>query len=383
VRATPRSSGAAQAWLIGGVIALVALLGILLLGGDDTGPPLSPGSDDRLGTSALVALAGELGAEVEISDSLPDLEGEGGPDVVLLFQDLLDETQVDEIQRWVDGGGRLVVTDPLSGFVPPEVDRFDQVSELGSPGAIDGSCDIGALEGIEVSGIDPHNGGVLYQAPVGSATCIDDPTGAAHVVATDEGAGTVVALGGAGMLVNAALDEGENAPVATALLAPEAGTRLLVLEPGFLGGTGGGEDSLVDLISPGVKRALAQLALAFAVYALWRAWRLGRPVQERQPVAVAGSELVAAVGNLLDRTRSPRHAADRLRADLWRFLSDRLGVPAGTPVDVMVAVAADRTGIDEARLRAALEPRPVDDDAALQELARTIDRIREEVLAHV
>jgi hypothetical protein len=376
VRATPRSSGAAQAWLIGGVIALVALLGILLLGGDDTGPPLSPGSDDRLGTSALVALAGELGAEVEISDSLPDLEGEGGPDVVLLFQDLLDETQVDEIQRWVDGGGRLVVTDPLSGFVPPEVDRFDQVSELGSPGAIDGSCDIGA-------GIDPHNGGVLYQAPVGSATCIDDPTGAAHVVATDEGAGTVVALGGAGMLVNAALDEGENAPVATALLAPEAGTRLLVLEPGFLGGTGGGEDSLVDLISPGVKRALAQLALAFAVYALWRAWRLGRPVQERQPVAVAGSELVAAVGNLLDRTRSPRHAADRLRADLWRFLSDRLGVPAGTPVDVMVAVAADRTGIDEARLRAALEPRPVDDDAALQELARTIDRIREEVLAHV
>jgi hypothetical protein len=383
VSAPARSSGTAQAWLVGGGIAVVALLGILLVGGDDSGPPLSPESDDRLGTSALVVLAGELGAEVDTADTLPDLQAEGGPDVVLLFQDLLDETQADEIQSWVEGGGRLVVTDPLSRFVPPEVDRFDRTIELGSPASVDGRCDIGALDGIEVSGIDPHNGGVLYQAPVGAATCIDAPTSGAYVVATDEGSGTVVALGGAGILVNAALDEGQNAPVASALLAPEPGTRLLVLEPGFLGGTGGGDDSLVDLISPGVKRALVQLALAFAVYALWRAWRLGRPVQERQPVAVAGSELVAAVGNLLDRTHSPRPAADRLRADLWRFLSDRLGVPTGAPVDVMVAVAAERTGIDEARLRAALEPRPVEDDAALLELARTIDRIREEVLAHV
>lgn len=381
--APARSSGTAQAWLVGGGIAVVALLGILLVGGDDSGPPLSPESDDRLGTSALVVLAGELGAEVDTADTLPDLQAEGGPDVVLLFQDLLDETQADEIQSWVEGGGRLVVTDPLSRFVPPEVDRFDRTIELGSPASVDGRCDIGALDGIEVSGIDPHNGGVLYQAPVGAATCIDAPTSGAYVVATDEGSGTVVALGGAGILVNAALDEGQNAPVASALLAPEPGTRLLVLEPGFLGGTGSGDDSLVDLISPGVKRALVQLALAFAVYALWRAWRLGRPVQERQPVAVAGSELVAAVGNLLDRTHSPRPAADRLRADLWRFLSDRLGVPTGAPVDVMVAVAAERTGIDEARLRAALEPRPVEDDAALLELARTIDRIREEVLAHV
>jgi hypothetical protein len=379
----PARTGAAQAWLVGAAIAAVTVLGVVAVGGDGGGPPLSPRSDEPLGTSALVVLAGELGAQVDVTDRLPDLDGPGGPDVVLLLADLLEGDQMDEVRRWVDGGGRLVVTDPLSGFVPPEVGFFDETSELGSPGSLNGACEIRALEGIDVAAVEPRNGGVLYQPPVGSETCLDGAGGAAHIVATEEGAGTVVALGGAGILVNAALDEGENAPVAAALLAPETGTRVVVLEPGLLGGTGVGGRSLIDLISPGVKRALVQAALAFAVYAVWRAWRLGRPVPERQPVAVAGSELVAAVGNMLDRTRSPGHAADLLRADLWRFLANRLGVPAGAGLDVLVAVAAERTGIDEARLRQALERRPVDGDADLLALASTIDHIREEVLAHV
>ena len=46
-------------------------------------------------------------------------------------------------------------------------------------------------------------------------------------------------------------------------------------------------------------------------------------------------------------------------------------------------MAARRTSLDEAELRKALAPGPVASDAALADLARTIDRIREEVLAHV
>jgi hypothetical protein len=136
-------------------------------------------------------------------------------------------------------------------------------------------------------------------------------------------------------------------------------------------------------VPDGVKRAILQLAVAFAIFAVWRARRLGRPVPEPQPVAVAGSELVAAVGNLLDRTRSPVHAAELLRADLRRFLADHLGLPADSPPEVLATVAADRTGVDEARLLWALGPQPITDDAGLVTLARTIDSIREEVLAHV
>jgi hypothetical protein len=155
-----------------------------------------------------------------------------------------------------------------------------------------------------------------------------------------------------------------------------------VLEPGRVTGAGGGDRTLIELIDPAVKRAFWQLVVAFLAYAIWRARRLGRPVAEPQPVAVAGSELVAAVGNLLDRTGSTDHAAALLRADLRRFLANHLGVPADTPPEVFAAVAAERTGVDPQALEWALGSQPVGDDAGLLALADTIDRIREEVLAH-
>lgn len=375
------SSGSARGWIVGAVLAGVTVLAVLAIGGSGDDVPLDPRSDERLGTSAVVALAGELGGDVSIADRLPDLEA-AGPDVIVLFADLLDDDQRTVLDEWIDRGGRLVVTDPGSEFTPATLGPFDSVDDLGPSRTIVGRCEIDALADIDVAGIEPRNGGVLYDAEIGSQTCVDDGLGAAYIVATDQGQGTVVSLGGSGMLVNAALAQGENAPVVAALVAPEPGTDLLVLEPGALAGGGGGR-TLRDLIPSGVERAIGQLAIAFTVYALWRARRLGRPVAEPQPVTVAGSELVAAVGNLLDRTRTPDHAAALLRADLRRFLADHLGVPASSSPEVLATVAAERTGADEAGLRWALGPAPVTDDAGLVALANTIDRIRTEVLTHV
>ena len=90
---------------------------------------------------------------------------------------------------------------------------------------------------------------------------------------------------------------------------------------------------------------------------------------EPRPSPIAGSELVAAVGTLLDRSRSPGHAADLLRRDLRRFLADHLGVPPDAPADVVATVAAERSGADEADLRAAPRRAPVTDDAGLAALA--------------
>jgi len=372
--------------LIGASVVLATLLGVWLVGQTTqgrSGPALSPTSDDRLGTSALVALAGELGTDVEVTDKLPALTtGDDPPDIVLLFLDLLDEDQTKLVVDWVDAGGTLVVTDPASSFAPRRAGVFDRPSDLGAPTRLRQDCEIDPLAGIDVSAVRPRHGGVLYHSPVGSDTCLDDGSGSAYVVVTGEGDGNVVAVGGAGIMVNAALAKGENAPVAAALLAPQPGTRLLVLEPGPLATTGGGR-TLGELISPGVKAALLQLALAFVVYALWRAKRLGRPVLEPQPVAVAGSELVAATGGLLDRSRSPQYAGELLRRDLRAFLSDRLGVPRDAQLGVLAAVTAERTGLDEHMLGWALGPEPVLDDSQLVTLARTIDRIREEVLTHV
>ncbi|HET6953325.1 MAG TPA: DUF4350 domain-containing protein [Acidimicrobiales bacterium] len=379
---------AGRTWLIGGAAVLLTVLGILAVGAPGGDTPLSPTSDERLGTSALVALAGELGADVTTSDRLPELDGPGPrPEVMVLLRDVLGDGQRDAVDAWIDGGGRLIVTDPSSPYAPEVVDDFSETSDLGPRRTLDGDCEIGALDAVEVAGVEPHNGGLLFHPGSAGRTCLSDATGAAFLVATDRGGGTVLAMGGSGLVVNEALAGGENAAVVAAVVAPTPGTRVVVLEPGALAGSGGGGRTLGDLVSPAVKAALAQLGIACVVFALWRARRLGRPVAEPQPVALAGSELVAAVGTLYNRTGAPAHAAEVLRAELRGFLGVRLGVPRDAGDEALAAVAAERIGIDADRVRAALgvgpAARPVTDDAALVALARTIDRIREEVLAHV
>jgi hypothetical protein len=382
--APSRRAGSLAGWAVAGAGVLVTVLAVVAIGGGGRdGDPLSPTSDAPLGTSAMVALAGDLGAEVDVSDSLPDLGADDAPAVVVLFLDLLDDDQRDALEDWVTAGGVLVVTDPVSSFTPPVSDEFVTIDDLAPASRLAAACDIDALEGIDVADVDPRNGGVLYEPDPGATSCVDNGSGDAYIVATDRGEGTVVAVGGAGMMVNAALAEGENAPVVTALVAPEEGTRLLVLEPGPLAGSSTGRRSLRELIPAGVWRAILQLAVAFVVYAVWRSRRLGRPVPEPAPSPIAGSELVAAVGTLLDRSRSPGHAADLLRRDLRRFLGDHLGVPPDTPADVLATLAAERTRIDPAALQAALGGPPVTDDQQLAALAATIDRIRQEVLTHV
>jgi hypothetical protein len=385
----PAAPAASRAWVAGGLVAAVTVIALVAIGRSSPEQPLDPRSDARLGTSALVALVDRLGGTVEIGERLPEPGAVDGPDVVVLLADRLDDRAHAQLADWVTAGGTLVVVDPGSSFTPEVVGTFDDSASLagvdhvdtgGPPGGGAVRCDVQPIANLDLAAIEPRNGGVLYEVPPGADACIRGD-GDAYIVATNEGAGAVVAIGGSGMLVNAALAHGENAAVVAALVAPLDTTDVLMLEP-TARATGAGGRSLIDLISPNVKRGLVQLGIAFAVYALWRALRLGRPVDEAQPVAVAGSELVAAVGSLLDRSRSPQHAAVLLRTDLRRWLTERLGVPAGAPTEVLVEVAATRTGVDKARLRWALGDTPVTDDAGLVALADTIDRIHEEVFAH-
>ena len=95
-----------------------------------------------------------------------------------------------------------------------------------------------------------------------------------------------------------------------------------------------------------MRLALGQLLVAFVVFALWRARRLGKPVAEVPPVQIAASELVVAVGNLLQKSGKPEAAAARLRADLHRELVGRLGVSPSASADVVADLASQRTGVD-------------------------------------
>lgn len=356
-------------WVAIAVAVGLALLLAAYLGGRPgrDGPPLDPRSDGPLGTSALVSLLEELGARVDLSVGLPRPSDR----VALLLQDRLDEAQVREVEQWVRAGGTLVVTDPGSRLVPAPVDRF------AAPGSVrlePDRCSISALADLDAV---EAGAAVRYRLGPADQSCFGDGT-EAFVVQRELGSGQIVAVGGAAFVTNELLGERDNAVLAATLLAPRADGTVRVVEAPLP--AGGGDQTLSDLVSDGVRRGLLQAAVAFVLYALWRAIRLGRPVPEQQPVDVAGSELVAAIGRLLAQTRSPGAAADVLRERARRMLQTRLGVPASTPVEVLAEIAAARSATPVSDVLTAIGEHPVTTDAELVGVARAVASFQQEVL---
>jgi len=349
---------------VGGALLVAALLGGRP--GRD-GPPLDPRSDGPLGTSALVSLLEGLDANVVLTPGVPAVDD----DVALVLQDRLDEAQTASLHDWVRRGGTLVVTDPASNLTPVVVEQ----GFVPDSGTIEpGRCTIPALD--QVSRID-GGAAVRFEPAEADGICFGDRQDGAFVVQTAVGGGQVVAVGGAAFLTNDLLGHDANAVLAAALLAPVAGTQVRVVEPPVP--AGGGDKSLRDLVPGGVQRALAQLGVAFVLYAVWRAIRLGQPVPEEQPVAIAGSELVSAVGRLLSRARAPGAAAHTVREGARRALRARLGVPPEVPTSELAAIGAARLGLPLDDVLTAVDDRPVTTDAELVAVARAVASIHQEV----
>jgi hypothetical protein len=339
------------------------LLAVFLIGRPRSdGPPLDPSSSGRLGTRALVLLLEDLGADVSVREGPPASDD----DVVLVLSDALEDDQRAAVRRHVEAGGRLVVADPSSSLQPFPVGDPLRARTLRR------GCDVPALADVQT--VDPV-GGIGFDVAAPGTPCFPGE-GGAFVAVADDGPGTVVGIGGAGALTNSSLGEVDNAVLAAALLAPEPGTRVAILRPAAVGG---GSRSLSDLIAPGVKGALLQLGVAFLLYALWRARRLGQPVPEAQPVPLAASELVVAVGNLLQQAGRRDQAGALLRADLRRRLAERLGLPLDAPPEVVATTAAARTGMPVERLRAALAPVPLAGDEELVALSAEVAAVEEVV----
>ena len=360
-----------RSWLPWALLAAgLAAIGLAAGRPGSGGPPLSPHSNGPTGTRALVETVRAVGGDIRAQRGAP-----GADDTVaLLLLDDLDDATRDALAAWVEAGGRLIVTDPRSPLNPaPPV----ALAEPGSSSTeLLRGCDVSAL--VPVQRVDVP-GAVLLEVPAEATGCFPGGIRSWMVVAS-RGRGVVVSLGGAGAFTNAHLGRADNALLAVGLLAPRSGDQAVVVEPPA---PGAGRKGLGELVSAGVKLGLLQLGLAFAIYALSRARRLGGPVVERQRVQLAGSGLVTAVGQLMHRGRRRVWAASVLREDLRRLARTRLGVPAGTPPDVLAEVLAERSGgADPARrevLEEALAGPPPAGEAALVTLARTLDEVRREV----
>ena len=339
------------------------------------GTPLDPTSTGKQGTKALVLLLREQGATVDVTDVVPDrpVAGTAMP-VALLLRDDLDDRQGGDLQDWVQAGGTLVVTDPGSDLAGAAAFVTTTDGKLRPQCRLPALADVGQLD---------VPGAPIYELPAGSEAeaCFPDTAKgskekAAFLISRTEGLGTVVALGGPDAFVNDRLGKRDNSVLAVRLLASRPGSTVTFLQPPRVGE---GNKSLGDLVPRRVKMALLQLLIAFLAVCLWRARRLGPPVLEPQAVELAGSELVVAVGNLMQQAGRREQAAAVLRDDLRRMLAERLSLGRDTPVDVVADVASARTGIDRHAILAALGGDPPLSDAALVHLAQSTEAVHLEI----
>jgi hypothetical protein len=333
-----------------------------------TDVPYDPDGTGPLGAKALVLLTEEFGASVTVTGAPTD-----DADVALVLVDDLTDPQRDDLLRWVRSGGRLIVADPASPLTP----------HVGSSGGVPfgetaepieaGSCTIDALVDARALLLTSW---ADYTVPEEASSCFGDGR-EAFVVAQAIGRGVQVSIGSPDVFTNRRLGDGDNAVLAVDLLAPTDGTTLSWIERDD---PEGGDGSLWSLVSPPVRAAVLQLVVASAFYVAARARRLGRPLREPQPVELAGSELVAAVGHLLHETHDPDRAARILRADLCRSLADRLGLSAHAAPQLVVDAVVARAAVDPETARLAVLDTPVPTEEALLRVTRAIESIRQEVL---
>jgi hypothetical protein len=372
------------------VLAVVGVLAIAFLAGspNQQGTPYAPTSSDPSGTKALVELLGKLGANVAVTDDQPPPSA----DIAIGFPNTIPDERDDALRSWVAAGHTLVIADTNNQLSPPQDVNDQPPTDLTDETVQQGECTVAAVGGARTLSVttDADVGvatGAFFPIPAGASGCYTERTSpfgqpaqgdlVAVLVVQPVGRGQIVSMGLPAAFTNAHLDEADNSVLAAALLAPRTGTSVAVLQlpPGTVGRV-----TLSSLVSIGVKLALLQVVLALIVYLFFRGRRLGKPITESQPVQIPGSELVSAVGNLLQQTKSPERAAVIMRRDLRARLGDRLGLPAATSPEVLAATVEARVGIPQDDVLPVVADLPCPTDADLLTLSAQVDDLRRRVL---
>lgn len=362
---------------IAAILVATAIVAIVTSRPSATGLPFDPASTDAFGTKALVMTLERVGADVNVLSSTDDMD----VDTLLVLVDNLGTSAASRVEQFVEEGGTALVADS-SGLLSDDL-RPARAQAIGffEP-ALPRECGVPALAGVNRvrTGMS-----TLFAVPDDAVGCYTRGR-AAWLIIREQGDGTLVTAGAPTFLTNSMLGEVDNAGLAAAVLAPEPETRVGILRPAFAvseDGQGSSDQSLVDLIPMRLRGAFLQLLIAFGVLALWRMRRLGKPVSEPQAVRLPGSELVMATGNLLQLTGSRRRAAELLREDFRRAVSQRLGLPHDLPADELADLAAERTGVSQEDILAALGNTVPANDPELVVMAQRLEALRAALSAPV
>ncbi|MGY0067764.1 DUF4350 domain-containing protein [Streptomyces sp. QTS137] len=386
---TSASPTARQVWTRArGVVLALALLAvaavvIAVVRSDARHGELDPRSADPHGSRAVAELLADRGVDTRVVTTLEEASAAAKPDTTLLVAvpDLLTHRQQSRLHsEFADSGGRTV----LVSAGGTSVDRLapgviaDPATSFGS--TLDPVCDLPAA----VRAGSADTGGLRYTtAHLDADECYPSERLATLLrIPAATGGGDTVLLGAPDILLNDRLEEHGNASLALQLLGSRP--HLVWYLPTLADASAAAEEgqrSFFDLLPSGWLWGTAQLFVAAALTALWRARRLGPLVPERLPVAIRASETVEGRARLYRKANARDRAATALRSTTRTRLAPLVGVPvsrAHTPETLLPSLSTRLHG-DGQSLHDLLFGPPPGDDAALITLADRLDALEREV----
>lgn len=366
---------ARRMWRAGRVPALIALLVLLTgvaiaaAGSQTDSGRLDPRAVDDSGSRAVAQLLREQGVQVDLVRSNEEAAAAGAAATLLVaFPDRLTDAQLGALRR---GPADLVLLAPGNDVLralAPGVQRGPAVNVQ----TREAGCQLPAARAAGRA----DTGGDTYRVAGTVTRCFAAEPGPTVVQVQSQGR-TVTVLGASTLLTNDAIDDAGNAALALGLLG--ARPRLVWFLPSLAELPAGGEQSFTELIPRGWLWGAAQLGIAVALLALWRARRLGPVVAEPLPVVVRAAEAVEGRSRLYRRAGATGRAAEQLRTAARRRLLPMLGMPRRSAPAAIVDAVAARTGRAGADVGVLLYGAAPVGDAELVRLADALDAVLKEV----
>jgi hypothetical protein len=327
---------------------------------------LDPGNPGGNGTRALARVLDRSGVSVDVvrsADAFDRASIDASTTVVVTSADHLGRSTTQRLLAH-QGDADLVVVAPT----PSLTDQLG-ASSYGVPTRPGGPIGAGC----------PAYDGLSLQVQTADAFDTDGCFRTDRGAVLAQAAGDLTLFGAPEALTNDQILDGDNAAVALRLLG--ARQHLVWYVPSFVDLAGADGVSAASLLPDWLVPALWMLAMAGLGLVVWRGRRLGPLAREPLPVSVKAVETTRNLGRLYRHAGDRGHAAAALRGAARTRMTERLGLPAETPLDTLVPSVAAHTGRGVDEVGALLRhdaPAPAH-DRDLADLARRLEELDREV----
>lgn len=383
------SAGTGRKLALWGVLVLLLGIGAAVLAGMRTANqlPFDPDNPEDNGMQALARVLEQQGVEVTVARGLPQLlatDITADSTVLVAGTALVGEGSGEQISRYAEGAGRLVVLGPESntGEVLDLPVTGDQRSQVGAAAP---DCDATLLHWRDGDRISAANRLVEVVGDRGTALSCFPPTPgynaggaqAGFVIELPASGGrpdTIVA-GIASSLTNARITDDANAAAGLRLLG--AHPHLVWYVPAVSDAGHTAPQSLTDVLPDAFLPSVVLLVLALLAAMVWRGRRLGPVVTEPLPAIIRSVETTRSRGRMYHRAQDRERALAVLQLAARRRLAVRVGLTRHAPPHQVVQALAEATGRHTDELHRLLVDTSAPDDETLVRIAREVRSLEE------